>query len=788
MDDTQLVAFKALQHFYRKEYQKSSELYRDLKNKRNSNTNNNISHNNNNNNNVHSPHTPHTPTSPSTPSTPSSSTTLSNLEISVNILISDFYNNKCDNLSKLLDELNLLYRSIIESSSGNIQKDQTLTSPTLTSSPVTSPQQPLPPPTIALNNTNESTTSSNGSNQQQSPQPPQPPQQHNHSLDVDNEKSIILYNLSVILYHFKQYTDAINHLDIIYQNILSLDEYIALRTCFLLISVYISVHNYDKAFSTIVFLEDHFDHFFYLPSNNEATNKKYDHTQMTPEEFNFMIHFYKAKLYLSTNSHYLLSKTEITNSIQSSLNINYSPLISSCYLLKSNYYLKDKNSKKSIEYLEKCKNSSSNNKTTSSSSSSNNSNENSNNNIIEPMSFGYDLHMEEITPRIFYNNLGTLNFKFDKYISSVFYYTKSLKGVEDKEIENLLTKCQKTATDKRSIVFYNTGILLMVMGGKYELAFSCLQESCLLFYSNPLVWLRLAECCILAHTNKLSIDQQQPSSTTSTTPSNKTFITLPTANGLHQGLQIEDNEVQSSITSGEDPSESSRLGTLSLDFAAKCLRNANYLQSKYINSINNNNNNSNNNNLDDNQSKDNNNHLDDNQQTQQLMLSILCSQAYVALCISNPIVTLTVCKEIIKMCLKKKENHYDKYRYYAHLYSSEACIKLNIPDKAIEFLSLDFIESINNNSNQHIENDQQETVNDNDKNEFSNNLYMNLIVAYILKNDLSNAEKTIKFIEKNNSNNSKLNLLKVYIELRVGNYDKAYEILKTNLRPIPIKA
>ncbi|EGC32576.1 hypothetical protein DICPUDRAFT_155443 [Dictyostelium purpureum] len=909
---------KAIELFKKKEYQHASELFKEIKDK-------NI--------------------------------LTQSFELQMNLLLCDFYQRNCSNHIKLLDDLNLILKSL-DSSKINNQTD----SPTLASQPLTATSSPTN--NFDLNQTSSPQASPllsvSSNTQSSSPNTPvsasitasaSTSSTNLHSqqtCDIDNDQAIILYNQAVVYFHVKQYGSSYKILDNIYQNVLSLDDYLAIRVCLLLVNVSIEAQLYDKAGSVLSFLEKSFDHFFYISpkstttsennnenhqnstssiSNETTEDQDYQHTQMAPTEFKFLIHFYKSKIYLLSNSHYL-AKNEIEESIKYSLKIDYIPLIGSCHLLSANYYSIELDTDNTIKNL-LLSSSSSNNSTAAPSDTIKN----------KPISFGNDLVVEPITPRMFYNNIGSFHFNMDNKVLANYYFSRSLK---EASFEMNGNSSFNRHLDKRTEVFFNTGIILMAMG-KYELAFSCLQESCILLKCNPLVWLRLAECCIFAHISKLkdnrdqnnldddelideesankeneinsdenkdkssnNDDSNKPNSISSNSGGdssrdlnnknknknksksknkdkdkdnitkdngkdnsgkdkekengdtdnenendsegansgtsggpnsvnnvnennnnnnvnfelvfgsikilNNENILLPTVNGLHQGLQIEDSGVQSTLTnSGDELEESlSRLGTLSLDFASKCLRNAHYLERKILQSKK--------------QRESQEQPTTDKQQEEPIepndlfknyhigmMLSILSSQAYVALCTYNPIVSLVACKQILSI-FEENPNYSEigflyRFKYYAHIYAAEACINLNIPDQAVQFLSIDFI----------AQQLQIREVSKYDTTDFNNIFYYNLTIAYILQNDLNNAEKSIYQIQKNleqqqfiilqqlnNNNNNqfiqqqiinlqqqqindtfnKINLLKVYLELRKGNNDKALGLIKTE-RPIP---
>ncbi|EFA79510.1 putative CCR4-NOT complex subunit 10 [Heterostelium album PN500] len=817
MDQLQNIALNATTSFNNREYEKSYQFFNELK----------------------------------------SITTSNNKEVLMNLSITEYYMNNCSNPNKLIDELT------------RINQLPTSTTPSTGNSTTT-------------NNNNNNNNNSTPTEQSTSPAPTSPKEgdsdrstpptastpNDNNLVDLDKDQALIIYNQAVLYNATKQYGLAHSNLETLYQNILFLDDYVAIRICFLMVNVNITLQLYDKAYSVLSYLEQNFSHLYYnkdtdeqhLPTTpthkdsttttttsepnsiNSSTNSNssndsddlnsqssWSNTLMSPIEFRFMIHFYKSKLYLLSNDHFHLAKDEINHAITRATKINYK-LLPSCYLLKSNYYHISSNTAKTVQFLQQARDSVTNNST--SSNNNNNSSTTPNNNInlssssttttnsstpsttedngimINPLSFGIDLQVEEITPQIFYNDLGCLHFNLHRYTPSIFYFTKSLQ-----EESTTNSNPNNVNLDRRTEIFYNTGILLLLTG-RPELAFSCLQEACLVLYNNPLVWLRLAECCILVHTQK-SNEESSPQGISLIGDNNNTSgrrVLLPTTSGLHQGLQIEDSDVQSTL--GEESNESARIGTLSLEFAAKCLRNAHYLHSKSmknlkqikqnsnsksttnsppsstpLTSANSNNNNNNNSSLSTNPNISDLYHSNSGE----LMMNVLTSMAYVALCTSNPVVALTSTKELLHLCEENpNQSIVEKFKYYGHMYAAEACIMMNCPSQAIVYLSPNFVDSIKDTSFQSklYSNPIINSINSND---YRIVFYINLAIAYLLKDDFENANNCIATLmheqQINNNNHltniTKISLLKVYIEIRKGNIENALAILSRE-RPLPI--
>jgi tetratricopeptide (TPR) repeat protein len=101
-----------------------------------------------------------------------------------------------------------------------------------------------------------------------------------------------------------------------------------------------------------------------------------------------------------------------------------------------------------------------------------------------------------------------------KYHAAAGYFTRALsEGEKDTAgnnrllffyVENFFLGMVAFARSKKLQVLYNMGNKLLLTGNP-ELAFKCYQESSLLYYKQPKLWLRLAECCIAYHVKNVFI-------------------------------------------------------------------------------------------------------------------------------------------------------------------------------------------------------------------------------------------------------------------------------------------
>ncbi|XP_065848485.1 uncharacterized protein [Euphorbia lathyris] len=95
-----------------------------------------------------------------------------------------------------------------------------------------------------------------------------------------------------------------------------------------------------------------------------------------------------------------------------------------------------------------------------------------------------------------YNNLGCIYYRLGNHHASSVLFCKALSSSsslwKDKPLK-LLTFSQ----DKSLLITYNCGIQHLACG-KPLLAARCFQKATLIFYNLPILWLRLAECCLMA--------------------------------------------------------------------------------------------------------------------------------------------------------------------------------------------------------------------------------------------------------------------------------------------------
>ncbi|PPS05641.1 hypothetical protein GOBAR_AA15007 [Gossypium barbadense] len=107
------------------------------------------------------------------------------------------------------------------------------------------------------------------------------------------------------------------------------------------------------------------------------------------------------------------------------------------------------------------------------------------------------------------NNLGCIYYKLGKYHTSAVFFSKALSVCSSLRKEKPL-KLLTFSQDKSLFITYNCGLQYLACG-KPILAARCFQKASSIFYKRPHLWLRLAECCLMAVEKGLVKGSQTPS-------------------------------------------------------------------------------------------------------------------------------------------------------------------------------------------------------------------------------------------------------------------------------------
>lgn len=199
---------------------------------------------------------------------------------------------------------------------------------------------------------------------------------------------------------------------------------------------------------------------------------------------------------------------------------------------------------------------------------------------------------------MFLNNLGCIHHHLRKDSIAYTYFQKALKSCTSAAS----TKPFQISTfsqDRTVSILYNCGLQQLRIGNPI-LAAKCFQEAGSFYYRQPLLWLRIAECCISAlekgllepggFDNSIKKDELRVSSVGE---GKWRRLLLPSGSlnpsvlNMKLGLILEDGTVPSTLGSsflakGSEPNAFGKSQKLSLVFARQCLNNAFHLISQLL--------------------------------------------------------------------------------------------------------------------------------------------------------------------------------------------------------------
>ncbi|XP_054585784.1 CCR4-NOT transcription complex subunit 10 isoform X5 [Eptesicus fuscus] len=339
----------------------------------------------------------------------------------------------------------------------------------------------------------------------------------------DVENSMLYYNQAVILYHLRQYTEAISVGEKLYQFIEPFEEKFAQAVCFLLVDLYILTYQAEKALHLLAVLEK-----MISQGNNNKNGKNETGNNTNKDGSNHKaesgalieaakskIHQYKVRAYIQMKS-LKACKREIKSVMNTAG--NSAPSL----FLKSNFEYLRGNYRKAVKLL-------------------------NSSNIAEHPGF---LKTGECLRCMFWNNLGCIHFAMSKHNLGIFYFKKALQ-----ENDNVCAQLSAGSpdpvkkfsgrpmctllTNKRYELLYNCGIQLLHIGRPLA-AFECLIEAVQVYHANPRLWLRLAECCIAA--NKGTSEQE-----TKGLPSKKGIVQSIVGQGYHRKIVLASQSIQNTV-------------------------------------------------------------------------------------------------------------------------------------------------------------------------------------------------------------------------------------------------
>ncbi|XP_070583404.1 CCR4-NOT transcription complex subunit 10 isoform X2 [Erythrolamprus reginae] len=596
----------------------------------------------------------------------------------------------------------------------------------------------------------------------------------------DVENSMLYYNQAVILYHLRQYTEAIIIGEKLYQFIEPFEEKFAQAVCFLLVDLYLLTCQAEKALHLLAVLEK------MVSQGNNNKNGKAETGNNASKEANktesgtlteaakSKIHQFKVRAYIQMKS-LKACKREIKSVMNTTG--NSAPSL----FLKSNFEYLRGNYRKAVKLL-------------------------NSSNIAEHPEF---MKTGECLRCMFWNNLGCIHFAMGKHNLGIFYFKKALQendnasaqlgtgGADPGKKFSGRPMCT-LLTNKRYELLYNCGIQLLHIGRPLA-AFECLIEAVQVYHSNPRLWLRIAECCIAA--NKGSLEQE-----TKGLPSKKGIVQSIVGQGYHRKIVLASQSVQNIVY---NDGQSSAIPVASMEFAAICLRNALLLLPEDQQEPKQENGSKAGNQLSGNESENNEacnkSHEGDKfipappssplrkPELENLRCSILACSAYVALALGDNLMALSHADKLLQ-----QPKLSGSLKFLGHLYAAVALISLDRISDAITHLNPENVTDVSLGISSN-EQDQGSDKGENEAMESSGKqvpqcypssvtsartmMLFNLGSAYCLRSEYDKARKCLhqaaSLIHPKEIPPEAI-LLAVYLELQNGNTQLALQIIKRN--------
>ncbi|KAK2564689.1 CCR4-NOT transcription complex subunit 10 [Acropora cervicornis] len=338
--------------------------------------------------------------------------------------------------------------------------------------------------------------------------------------------------------------------------------------------------------------------------------------------------------------------------------------------------------------------------------------------------------------------------------------------------------------NRRHEILYNLGIQLLFCG-RPGVAFDCLLKAVRVYHTNPRLWLRLAECCIVSF--QLSDDFRQKCIKKSD------VIQDVVGSGPHRKIVLSP-QTDKQCSSEESKGQLSAMPACTLAFASLCLQNALMLDNGGLSRFSN---------------------IQSEasipappgppvklRELPHLRCSILACSAYVALGLGDNVMALAHAQRLLSQsnllgALKTLTNDGASCRFLGHLYAAEALIKLSRLPEAIMHLSTENVSNISivppcGAADSGVSSDS--TDKDSSKLHMCEKMYfpqslsearasflVNLAGVYSLRSEFDKARKCLQQAcaqGYSKEMSSRMVLLAVYIELQSGNVAGALQTIK----------
>lgn len=360
--------------------------------------------------------------------------------------------------------------------------------------------------------------------------------------DVDH--SVLFYNQAVILYHLRQYKASLVILERLFQFMdplgTSADESLSKKVLLLQIELFLCTYQPERAMGLLTYTEKNM---FGGKSSEKEKEKEDPGGENSWDIWRPILSVFKTRCLIM-----MKSMKSCKREIKSLMNIQATNM--SVVFLKANFEYLRGNFRKAMKMLG-----------------------------THPQMYQ---DKGECLAMMHYNNLGCIHFHLRKHHLGAFYFRKAIQ-----ENENVVREMRRGNDQNRQYggdegkpslsgpplhclgmsrhfeLMYNMGIQLLHCG-KALPAFECLIEAVQMFQINPHLWLRLAECCIMAYRENNDDDRKLAK--------RQEVIQGSVGSGVHRKLILGPgvNQDKNSVGTPAIPAAT-------IEFASLCLRNAQIL-------------------------------------------------------------------------------------------------------------------------------------------------------------------------------------------------------------------
>eukprot|EP00615_Pteridomonas_danica_P006258 CAMPEP_0114359644 /NCGR_PEP_ID=MMETSP0101-20121206/23179_1 /TAXON_ID=38822 ORGANISM="Pteridomonas danica, Strain PT" /NCGR_SAMPLE_ID=MMETSP0101 /ASSEMBLY_ACC=CAM_ASM_000211 /LENGTH=689 /DNA_ID=CAMNT_0001503305 /DNA_START=80 /DNA_END=2149 /DNA_ORIENTATION=- len=282
--------------------------------------------------------------------------------------------------------------------------------------------------------------------------------------DADTDCTILLYNLAALHIEATEYGAARSILENLFRNIEPIEETVAVFVCLLYLDALVHCHRGALLSETdrVAFSTQSEAVLSYLEKLAESTGRR----EMDSADLEFRLHLYRARALLMCHQ-LKASKKEIKSALEifqrskTDANTTATDKVrnESALYLKANFEYLRQNYRKALKLLSSCHGE------------------------------GNGAASSSLTKQgpMYFNNVGCVHHKMGKYHAALTFFSKALKQIEQGD--------GRWNEGVSAEVRYNCGVELLLIGNT-DKAFACFQDAATLLYSRPLLWLRMAECCI----------------------------------------------------------------------------------------------------------------------------------------------------------------------------------------------------------------------------------------------------------------------------------------------------